>query len=412
MPLPRLPRALALALLLATAHPAAAVPATDGLYATFTVSQGGAPLDEFTAELHYNEAPLAVGNFVGLAEGTQTWIDPVTYQARTAPFYEGILFHRVIAGFVIQAGSPQGDGSDGPGYTFPDEFDPSLRHDAAGVLSMANSGTNSNGSQFFVTLAATSFLDDVHTVFGTVVEGLDVVQAIGAVATDTDDRPLTDIVIDSVVITRNGAAAQAFDPAAQALPRVERTDAALTRNGTSFDLGYTQEADRQYFTAASTNLEIWAPVEVSAIVRGADAPGPDTLPLDGVFDTTVDPRGFVAHTAVAYPDTVLSPPDAVGKQVVLSVTDGPDLIYVITQPDDAAVSVFGSAQLDTQAPGDIIFYLWRQEAYRVLFVVQSTSIIPIRASLVFNTSGGGTFKATNLNNNLPFSGTFTFGDAP
>lgn len=126
------------------------VRAEDGLFAIFQTNRGS-----FTAQLDYEKAPSTVANFIGLVEGTRGWLDAQTGALRREPFYNGITFHRVISGFMIQGGSPNGQGTDGPGYSFGDEFHPALRHDAAGILSMANSGANTNGSQFFITLAPT-----------------------------------------------------------------------------------------------------------------------------------------------------------------------------------------------------------------------------------------------------------------
>ena len=159
-------------------------------------------LGNFTVELFESEAPKTVANFVGLAEGTREWKHPKTGERHKTPFYDGIVFHRVIQGFVIQGGDPLGQGYGRPRYQFEDEFHPDLRHDRAGVLSMANAGPNTNGSQFFVTLGPTPHLDRRHSVFGAVVKGLDVVEKIGSVPVDRSDRPVTPVVMNKVTIER------------------------------------------------------------------------------------------------------------------------------------------------------------------------------------------------------------------
>ena len=167
-------------------------------YAKFDTTEGS-----FTAKLFEAEAPNTVANFVGLAEGTKEWTDPKTGQKKTAPFYDGIIFHRVIDGFMIQGGDPLGKGYGGPGYKFGDEFHPSLRHSKPGILSMANAGPNTNGGQFFITLAPTPHLDNRHSVFGEVESGMDVVRKIGSTKVGAQDRPVKDIVIQSVKIRRD-----------------------------------------------------------------------------------------------------------------------------------------------------------------------------------------------------------------
>ena len=157
---------------------------------------------DITIDLDAKAAPATVENFLGLAEGTKDWTDPRTNQRVRKPYYDGIIFHRVIDGFMIQGGDPLGQGIGGPGYTFADEFHQKLRHDKPGILSMANRGPNTNGGQFFITLGPTPHLDDRHSVFGEVVEGLDVIRAIGRTATDARDKPLKDIVIQSISIER------------------------------------------------------------------------------------------------------------------------------------------------------------------------------------------------------------------
>ena len=171
-----------------------------GLYAQFDTSEG-----RFTVRLFDQEAPRTVENFVALTEGTKPWKDPRTNQTVTKPYYDGVIFHRVIDGFMVQSGDPLGQGIGGPGYTFADEFHPKLRHNKAGILSMANRGPNTNGGQFFITLGPTPHLDDRHSVFGEVVEGMDVVGRIGSVATDGRDRPITSVTIHTVTIERRQA---------------------------------------------------------------------------------------------------------------------------------------------------------------------------------------------------------------
>ena len=172
-------------------------PTLPGVYAQFVTSEGS-----FTVRLFDQEAPRTVENFVGLAEGTKEWTDPRTNKKVTAPYYDGVIFHRVINGFMIQSGDPLGQGIGGPGYKFKDEFHPDVRHSKAGILSMANSGPNTNGGQFFITLGPTPHLDDRHSVFGEVVDGMDVVRKIGSTKVAGQDRPVKDIVIQTVTIER------------------------------------------------------------------------------------------------------------------------------------------------------------------------------------------------------------------
>lgn len=162
----------------------------DKLTAVFETSLGN-----FEAELYAKQCPETVWNFVNLAEGRQE-------TEKGGNFYDGLTFHRVISGFVIQGGCPIGNGTGGPGYRFRDEFDPSLKHDSEGILSMANAGPGTNGSQFFVTLAPTPHLNNRHSVFGKVINGIDVVRKIGTVPTDGMDRPAEPVVMNKVSIQR------------------------------------------------------------------------------------------------------------------------------------------------------------------------------------------------------------------
>jgi peptidyl-prolyl cis-trans isomerase A (cyclophilin A) len=186
-----------------------------GLYATMTTSQGTIVL-----KLFEKEAPKTVANFVGLASGTKMFTDPRSGKKVKKPFYNGLTFHRVIPGFMIQGGDPLGTGGGGPGYDFADEFHPSLRHDRPGRLSMANAGPNTNGSQFFITVSMQPHLDNRHTIFGQVVEGMPVVDKISEVDREMRDpnkmdRPLTPVIIKAVKITRIGASPTKSAPAAK-----------------------------------------------------------------------------------------------------------------------------------------------------------------------------------------------------
>ncbi len=167
------------------------------LYATLKTSMG-----DIVIRLFDDKAPKTVDNFVGLATGTKEWTDPKTREKVKRPLYNGTIFHRVIPGFMIQGGDPLGNGTGGPGYRFEDEFHPDLRHTKGGILSMANAGPNTNGSQFFITLAPTLHLDNRHSVFGEVVKGAEVVIAIGNVPRNPNDRPIKDVVLKEVMITR------------------------------------------------------------------------------------------------------------------------------------------------------------------------------------------------------------------
>jgi peptidyl-prolyl cis-trans isomerase A (cyclophilin A) len=172
-------------------------PVAEPLYAALKTSMG-----VIVIHLFEDKAPKTVENFVGLATGTKEWTDPRTGQKVKQPLYNGTIFHRVIPGFMIQGGDPLGRGTGGPGYRFADEFSPELRHNKAGILSMANSGPNTNGSQFFITLAPTPHLDNRHSVFGEVVQGQEVVVAIGNAPRGANDRPLKDAVLQEVIISR------------------------------------------------------------------------------------------------------------------------------------------------------------------------------------------------------------------
>ncbi|MCC5844289.1 MAG: peptidylprolyl isomerase [Verrucomicrobia bacterium] len=238
------------------------------IHADITLREGDSPLGTVRVLLHEDKAPRAVANFIGLAQGTRAWIDPANGAVREGvPFYNGLIFHRLIHNFMIQGGDPLGTGTGGPGYVFQDQFDPTLRHDGPYILSMAHSGPNSNGSQFFITLADTSFLDDLHTIFGTVINDNDFPDSLALIdsftnpaefPTDDDDRPLTDIIIDSITISGPGLAS--FDPHSptHGLPQVSGPQMALRpqpdgRTFVAFNAGPKQDLPLYQ----SENLQTW-----------------------------------------------------------------------------------------------------------------------------------------------------------
>jgi peptidyl-prolyl cis-trans isomerase A (cyclophilin A) len=166
------------------------------IYATFDTSQGTIVVKLFT-----KDAPKTVENFVALATGSKKWVDPNTHQPSTKPLYDGTIFHRVISNFMIQGGDPLGNGTGDPGYKFEDEFQSGKTFDKPGILAMANSGPNTNGSQFFITEVPTPWLNGRHTIFGEVVSGLDVVTKIVNVPKGAGDRPTTPVVLKHVTFS-------------------------------------------------------------------------------------------------------------------------------------------------------------------------------------------------------------------
>ena len=246
-------RGVLLTVLLGCLHGAMAV-LPDGLYAAFDTTMGS-----FTCRLDYAEAPLTCANFAGLADGSKTWLDIRDGRIRNDPFYDGLIFHRVIDGFMIQGGDPLATGAGGPGYSFPDQFG-NLTHAKAGMLSMANSGLDSNGSQFFITLVPTTWLDGKHVVFGEVVDGMDVVYAIGKVPV-ASERPVTDVVMNHVQILRIGTEAENLDFSTEPLPEVLPLQLSLTPRTNFFNIVSAISNQCEQIIYGSTNLIDWVGIE-------------------------------------------------------------------------------------------------------------------------------------------------------
>ncbi len=190
------------------ALPPVDLPSEPGTYAVIYTSMGN-----IVCLLYQDSAPQTVANFIGLATGKKPWKDIKTGRLRHTPLYSGTTFHRVIPDFMIQGGDPQGDGTGEPGYKVPDEIDPKLNFSQAGVLAMANSGPNTNGCQFFITVAPAEHLNGNYSIFGRVVSGQDIADAISKVPRNADDKPDTPVLIKAIAIKTVPAAASAQKPA-------------------------------------------------------------------------------------------------------------------------------------------------------------------------------------------------------
>lgn len=203
----------------AASKPAASKPATppvpdrpDGVYATFTIVQGNEPMGTIVAKLYEKEMPITVGNFIALARGTKPWRDPKTKQVIRKPLYNGLTFHRVIPGFMIQGGDPTGTGMGGT-EVIKDEYNPALKFDKPGLLAMANAGPNTGSCQFFITERPTlPHLDGKHPIFGEVIEGQDVVEKIARVPRGENDKPNVPVIMKTVRIDRYPRTAPASKP--------------------------------------------------------------------------------------------------------------------------------------------------------------------------------------------------------
>jgi peptidyl-prolyl cis-trans isomerase A (cyclophilin A) len=380
--------ALAVSLLVLSAcWPAAA---QNGIFADFTTSMG-----PFSCQLDYTNAPKAVANFIGLATGQSAWLDLPSGRARTNAFYNGLRFHRVIAGFMIQGGSPNGQGTDDPGYAFPDEFTPALRFDRFGVLAMANSGPKSNGSQFFVTVAPASWLNDVHTIFGKVVSGSNVVYAISQVAT-SGDVPVTPVVIQGVAIRRVGTAAQNFNILAQSLPVVKNIGLGLTNTPQhQILLGFTnrQFADNRLYS--STNLNAWAAELLGIEIANA---GTNTL-----VRTNNTPRKFYRFAQIQYASSTFAPKNLNWRTVTLTFSGGAVLTIWFN------ASGGGPYSFVPYGNGTITSYTYYQDPYRAyLWPIYFSAYYPMTLELDFTSNAGGTFKGTvYATPTVDVSGTFT-----
>jgi peptidyl-prolyl cis-trans isomerase A (cyclophilin A) len=318
------------------------------IYADVKTSKG-----DFTIQLSSETAayaPQTAANFIRLAEGTTSWIDPITGQVKKEPYYNGVIFHRVIAGFMSQTGSRKGDGTDGPGYNFRDDFTEEMTHSEAYIVSMANSGPNTNGAQFFITASAQPSLNGVHSVFGMVIlydapedgtsddeVGRKVCDAINAVATDINDKPLEDVVIQSITIRRVGAWAQSFDEHAQGLPEVSAPLEQVDYQGSQVSLVVEQPASSLTRYCHTPDLNIW---EVSEeIYRDHDDSPFSSIDVSSV--SLNQDKHFFNVSQVAYETGVLWPSALTGKTLTI-VTKFGQTAFTYTSEDEGTLEHLNS----------------------------------------------------------------------
>ena len=349
---------------------------TNGIYAEFNTSMGS-----YTCALYYAQSPKAVANFIGLAAGQRPWLNLPTGLARTNPFYNGLTFHRVITNFVIQAGSPNGLGTDGPGYAFVDEITNTLQFGGFGVLAMANSGPDSNGSQFFVTVSPQPSLNGGYTIFGGVYGGSNVVAAINLVSTDATGKPLTNVYINTINIRRVGTAANAFDINAQGLPLVTNLNLAIALAGTNASLTFSNRlyADNRLYS--SSNLVNW-----TAGLLGIET----ALPISSTnMQNLLAPAQFFRAAQIQYADTTRATKLWSGKTLTLFYTSGLNATNILV----FNASGGGTYTYTTNAPGIILGYNWFQAPYNGRMLPIGFSGLADQAfSMHFTTTTAGTFS--------------------
>ena len=354
------------------------------IYADFTVSSGGSPLGTFRVLLEHEKAPRTCANFIGLASGKRPWIDVTNGAVRTnTPYYDGLTFHRLVHSFVIQGGSPNGQGNDGPGYTILDEYHPDLRHSSDYVLSMAKSGfPNTGGSQFFITLRDTPELDDKHSVFGKVISGTAIIDGFKnpanfptdrSVNTDPtanpnlfNDKPFTPIVIDSVVISGPSYAGFDLNAASLRLPHVSGTDMRISRNTAAATMSTTfdRRPKTDYMLLQSPDLATWS---APRFILSLDSEVNQEL----VITSRPEPSYFLNLATVDYDQIPNAPADLVAgtKKLRLKFVNGQYL-------DMAFNGLGGGTWFDSgsNATGPITFTNWVDQAGATGVIVTSSSI--------------------------------------
>jgi len=374
--------------------------AQDGIYADFQTSMGS-----FTCRLEYAVAPKAVANFIGLAAGQRSWLNLTNGTARTNAFFDGITFHRVIPDFMIQSGSPNGKGTDGPGYAFVDEFSSSLRFNSFGMLAMANSGPDSNGSQFFITVAPTTWLNDVHTIFGRVTGGSNVVYGISQVATDASNKPKTNVVIQGISIRRVGSAALAFKIDDKGLPVVTNQPMALaTAPGGMWALDWftnRQYADNRLYV--SGNLFDWREDRLGIELS--------TQVTNRVYRSNEVANAYYRLAQIQYAESTLAPKSLQSRLLTLnlkSATTGNGMGTLKITFDASGGGTYSLVSSTGTSTGTVTVYTWIQDPYRGnLRPIYYSNLAPMEVRLDFTSATQGKIAGTayTIPSTIALSGT-------
>jgi len=373
------------------------------IYADVTVSGGVS--GTFTMTLEHTKAPVTVANFIGLATGKKGWLDFQTGGIRYDAFYNGLTFHRVIAGFVSQTGSRNGNGTDGPGYTFRDEIDPSLSHATAYTVAMANSGANTNGSQWYVTQGNQSSLDGSYSIFGTVTAGQTVCSALNAVTTDTSDRPVTPVTISSIKVY--GPSLAGFNLNPTGLPKVLNGGTVMKAASSTFSLGYDHKPYSTYLGFHSPDLSGWSSFISSSYFHSLP-------PAAGDIDVTSLATGskhFYRLARVDYSSCYTAPVSIEGKTLRFPGLFGTS--YVTLTMNAAGTGgtyqyLFSGSSAQSGSITSVTYQNNGSPYSADLFVTWDTSVQIALDVLNFSTANGGKFTGrSNLTSFPTISGSFT-----
>ena len=356
---------------------------TNGIFADFETSLGC-----FTCRLEPGLAPKATAHFIGLATGQRNWLDWRSGSTKSTPYYDGLTFTRVVPGTLIQAGLAGGPTIGGVGYVLREEFDPTLSFDAPAVLALANTGPNSTGPEFFVTLTNLPAFDGKHTILGRVTEGWDAVQAIGQIPVDGTSTPLTNLLIQHITIRRVGAEAEAFDIQAQSLPVVTNVPLAVQADTGAVTLQFSNRLFADNLLFSSTTLTNWTAQRLGIGLN---------LPLQSsLAQPAAEQVQFFRLAQVRYPNSTLAPQTLAGQNLTLRFSDGSTV--VLTFHADGSASYAGPSGA---AP---LAFVWRQEPYRgFLHPLNLPGRPPLTLRLDFADASSGEFQDSAAVNSGTFS---------